>query len=151
MVRVQLALYDLSNGLASQMSQAILGQRIDGIWHTGLVVYDTEYYFGGGIQRLPIGMFTASNGLRPVQMIALGETQKSQSELEQYLSTINHQFTQETYDLINHNCNNFSDTLARFLTGNGIPSFIIDLPRTVFSTPGGIALFVHITSSVIMS
>jgi hypothetical protein len=37
--RVELAVYDISNGLAAQMSQAILGQRIDGIWHTGVIVY----------------------------------------------------------------------------------------------------------------
>lgn len=30
MVRVELAVYDLSNGMAAQLSEAILGQRIDG-------------------------------------------------------------------------------------------------------------------------
>ena len=31
------------------MSQAIVGKQIDGIWHTGIVVYNKEFYFGGGI------------------------------------------------------------------------------------------------------
>ena len=39
MFQVKLAVYDLSRGLASQMSEAILGQRIDGIWHTGKLQY----------------------------------------------------------------------------------------------------------------
>ena len=36
---VVLHLYDLSQGMAKAMSQAIIGKQIDGIWHTGIVVY----------------------------------------------------------------------------------------------------------------
>lgn len=32
---VKLLVYDLSNGMAANMSEAVLGQRIDGVWHTG--------------------------------------------------------------------------------------------------------------------
>jgi hypothetical protein len=46
---VKLHVYDLSQGMARQMSQAFLGKYIEGIWHTGIVVYDTEFFFGGGI------------------------------------------------------------------------------------------------------
>jgi desumoylating isopeptidase 1 len=139
MSRVELAVYDLSNGLASQMSQAILGQQIDGIWHTGVIVYNYEYFFGGGIQKLPRGQFTTSNGLRASRILPLGETTVDQHTFEQYLNTIRHRYTQETYDLLNHNCNNFSNEITQFLLGQGqgIPSYIIDLPRIVFSTPGG--------------
>jgi hypothetical protein len=35
---VQLLVYDLSRGMATMMSQSILGTRIDGIWHTGIIV-----------------------------------------------------------------------------------------------------------------
>mmetsp|Transcript_12259 Transcript_12259/g.18571 ORF Transcript_12259/g.18571 Transcript_12259/m.18571 type:complete len:535 (-) Transcript_12259:28-1632(-) len=140
MTRVELLVYDLSNGMAASMSEAILGQRIDGIWHTGVLVFNREYFFGGGIQSLPAGMFVAMNGIRPCQTLLIGETDKSQQDLEAYLQSINHLYTQETYDLINHNCNNFSDTVVRFLTGTGIPSHIIDLPQRVFSTPGGALL-----------
>lgn len=138
--RVQLAVYDLSRGMATTMSQAILGQRIDGIWHTGIVVYSCEYYFGGGIQVSPTGYFARSNQLQPVQMLDMGTTTKSKADLEQYLQSINNLFTQQTYDLINNNCNNFADNICRFLTSRGIPEHIVDLPRIVFSTPGGAML-----------
>lgn len=39
--QVTLFVYDLSGGLAKNMSKAIIGQQIDGIWHTGIVVYNT--------------------------------------------------------------------------------------------------------------
>jgi len=47
---VSLHVYDLSNGMAAMFSRQFIGKQIDGIWHTGIVVYDKEYYFGGGIQ-----------------------------------------------------------------------------------------------------
>ena len=137
MVRVELAVYDLSRGLASQMSQQILGQRIDGIWHTGVVVYNNEYYFGGGIQCSPYGSFSATQGLYPVQLLTIGETNQTKQSLEQYIASINHRFTANTYDLLTNNCNNFSDTICRFLCSTGIPSYIVDLPSIVLSTPGG--------------
>lgn len=139
-VPVQLAVYDLSRGMAMAMSQQILGQRIDGIWHTGIVVFDSEYYFGGGIQVSPWGVFAMQNGLPAQQVLEMGNTSKSKAELEDYLRTIQHRFTSMTYDLINNNCNNFADVVCNFLTGHGIPNHIVDLPRIVFSTPGGAML-----------
>ena len=40
----------------------------------------------------------------------------------------------EAYNLLQHNCNNFSNELALFLCGNSIPQHIIDLPSEVLST-----------------
>lgn len=36
---VSLRVYDLSRGMARQLSPSLLGKQIDGIWHTGLLVY----------------------------------------------------------------------------------------------------------------
>jgi hypothetical protein len=36
---VTLNLYDLSQGMAKNMSRMIIGKQVDGIWHTGIVVY----------------------------------------------------------------------------------------------------------------
>ncbi|RYY82929.1 hypothetical protein EON63_12300, partial [archaeon] len=137
---VQLAVYDLSRGMARAMSQSILGQQIEGIWHTGIVVYGKEYYFGGGIQASTWGIFARSHNMPPTEVRSLGWTTKTQNQLEAYLRSISLQFTSMTYDLINNNCNNFSDTVSRYLLNQGIPLYIIDLPRRVFSTPGGAML-----------
>lgn len=126
--------------MAMAMSQSILGQRIDGIWHTGIIVFSREYYFGGGIQVSANGHFAASHQLQPTQVMDMGTTTKTQAELGQYLRSINHLFTQNTYNLITNNCNNFADNICHFLTGHGIPNHIVDLPRIVFSTPGGAML-----------
>lgn len=39
-----------------------------------------------------------------------------------------------------HNCNNFSDEIAQFLCGTGIPKYILDLPNEVLQTRLGPAL-----------
>jgi hypothetical protein len=35
--------------MAKQFSRQLVGRQIDGVWHTGIVVYGKEYYYGGGI------------------------------------------------------------------------------------------------------
>lgn len=39
-----------------------------------------------------------------------------------------------SYNLLEHNCNNFSNDLASILVGKGIPSHIIDLPKEIMNT-----------------
>lgn len=122
------------------MSQSILGRRIDGIWHTGIVVFNKEYYFGGGIQVTPLGAFAMSHQLPAVQTLDMGTTTKTEAELTAYLRSIGSQYTQFTYNLITNNCNHFANNICTFLTGHGIPEHIVDLPKIVFSTPGGAML-----------
>jgi hypothetical protein len=133
---VVLALYDLSQGMAAQMSQQFLGMQIDMIPHTGVVVYGKEYFFGGGIQALPHAQFVASH-MPPVKMIPMGNTEIPKATFEEFLQNIRPRFTQQTYDLIRNNCNNFSDAVCQFLVGKSVPEEITGLPDRVFSSPMG--------------
>ncbi|EDU48868.1 thioredoxin [Pyrenophora tritici-repentis Pt-1C-BFP] len=45
---VQLYVYDLSKGLARNMSMQFLGIQIDAVYHTSIVLDGIEYYFGQG-------------------------------------------------------------------------------------------------------
>lgn len=47
--KVTLALYDITNGLAKSMSMMVIGQQVDAVYHSSLIVFGREYYFGGGI------------------------------------------------------------------------------------------------------
>ena len=42
-----------------------------------------------------------------------------------------------TYDVFNHNCNNFTDEVAMLVLGEGIPKDIVDLPKEFLATPLG--------------
>lgn len=132
--KVSLHVYDLSGGLARQLSMSFLGKAIEAIWHTGVVVYGTEYYFGAGIQRVPAG--TAPYG-SPLRVVDLGVTHVPKDVFEMYLQEISPRYTAETYSLMTHNCNNFSNEVAQFLVGASIPDYIVNLPNEVMSSPMG--------------
>ncbi|KAK6164257.1 hypothetical protein DH2020_001121 [Rehmannia glutinosa] len=132
--KVSLNVYDLSQGLARQLSTTFLGKAIEGIWHTGVVVYGYEYYFGAGIQSAPVG--TTPYGT-PMRVIDLGVTHVPKDVFEMYLQEIGPRYTAETYSLLTHNCNNFSNEVAQFLVGTSIPDYILNLPNEVMSSPMG--------------
>ncbi|KAL2238664.1 desumoylating isopeptidase 1 [Sesamum indicum] len=132
--KVALNVYDLSQGLARQLSTTFLGKPIEGIWHTGVVVYGYEYYFGGGIQSAPAG--TTPYGT-PIRVVDLGFTHVPKDVFEMYLQEIGPRYTAETYSLLTHNCNNFSNEVAQFLVGASIPDYILNLPNEVMSSPMG--------------
>ena len=132
---VELYVYDLSRGLAKTMSFGFIGKQLDGIWHTGVVVFKTEYFFGGGIQAAKPG--TAVTGLNFVKL-TLGFTNRTPADLQAFLLDIRPKYTQDTYRLLSHNCNHFSNELSKFLlNGLEIPKHILELPDEVVSTPLG--------------
>ena len=47
---------------------------------------------------------------------------------------LQHQDSPDTYELFSHNCNNFSNELAMFLTGQEIPKHIVDLPNDILNS-----------------
>ncbi|XP_057437039.1 uncharacterized protein LOC130729337 [Lotus japonicus] len=132
--RVTLNVYDLSQGLARQLSTSFLGKAIEGIWHTGVVVYGNEYYFGGGIQHSPAGSTPYG---APLRVVELGVTHVPKDVFEMYLQEISPRYLPETYSLLTHNCNNFSNEIAQFLVGSTIPEYILQLPNEVMSSPMG--------------
>ena len=135
--KVELQVYDLSGGMASQLSPMLLGRTIEAIYHTGVLVYGYEYFYGGGIICVKPEEITRLYGMKPIKTLTLGFTNKSQMELNGHLESISNKYTSENYDLLNHNCNHFSDNIVRFLLGDGIPSYILDLPNEVMKTPFG--------------
>lgn len=131
---VKLHIYDLSKGMAQQLSLAFLGKQIDGIWHTGIVVYGYEYYFGDGIQAAAPA---ATPFEEPDKTVDLGTTCLKQQDFHDYLRQISNRFTHETYSLLSHNCNSFTSEAAQFLTGKDIPKWISGLPEDALNSPMG--------------
>ncbi|PAA71280.1 hypothetical protein BOX15_Mlig012558g1 [Macrostomum lignano] len=139
MTEVKLYIYDISQGLAKSLSPMFLGKQIDGIWHTSIVVFGHEYFFGSdGIQFcLPSGTVLGE----PLEVHNLGRTEMPKEVLDELLADLSRdRFHGSRYNLLRHNCNNFSDELAQFLTGQGIPARITGLPAEVLSTPFGAQL-----------
>ena len=56
--------------------------------------------------------------------------------MQDHLSTLGRErFRGDRYHLFENNCNNFSEVVARHLTGNGIPNYILQLPEMVKNSP----------------
>jgi desumoylating isopeptidase 1 len=98
------------------------------------VVYGIEYYFGAGIHQDQEGETPYG---KPVQVVDLGTTHIPKEVFDEYLQEISSQYTPETYNLLTHNCNNFTNEVAQFLVEKTIPSYILDLPKDVMSSPMG--------------
>lgn len=96
------------------------------------MVYGNEYYFSGGLQHSPVG--TTPYGT-PVRVVDVGVTHVPKDVFEMYLQEISPQYTAESYSLLTHNCNNFSNEVAQFLVGATIPEYILNLPNDVTSSP----------------
>ncbi|KAI2666511.1 desumoylating isopeptidase 1-like protein [Labeo rohita] len=133
---VQLFIYDLSRGMARQLSPIMLGKQLDGIWHTSIVVYGEEFFYGGaGISSCTPGGTMLGP---PDTVVELGNTEVTEEIFMDYLSSLGETtYSGDKYRLFEHNCNTFTNEVAQFLTGNKIPSYITDLPSEVLSTPFG--------------
>ncbi|PGH03555.1 hypothetical protein GX51_03980 [Blastomyces parvus] len=131
---VVLYVYDISKGLARQLSFAITGTQIDAIYHTSLVFGGVEYYFGRGIQQSAPG---ATHHGEPIERITMGTSQLPIEVIVEYMESLAEVYTQDSYDLFLRNCNNFTHDLATFLVGKGIPEHIRNLPETFLNTPFG--------------
>ena len=131
---VELFVYDLSAGLARQYSQALIGQQIDAIYHTAIVLNHVEYFFGQGIHRKVPG---STHHGRPIKVVKLGRTHLPLETIEDYIHSLESIYTPESYDLFVHNCNNFTQDLSMFLVGKSIPAEISSLPETFLRSPIG--------------
>ncbi|KAF2259274.1 DUF862-domain-containing protein [Lojkania enalia] len=131
---IQLYVYDLSRGLARAMSQQFLGTQIDAVYHTSLVFEGIEYYFGQGIQTCRAG---ATHHGQPMEIVQMGRTALPMEVILEYLESLKEIYSTESYDLLLHNCNNFTNDFAMFLVGKGIPEHITSLPETFLKTPFG--------------
>ena len=116
------------------MSRPLLGIQIDAVYHTSIVFQGVEYFFGAGVQTSFPG---STHHGQPMEKVPMGQTQLPIEIILEYLESLKAIYTMESYDLLLHNCNNFSNDFAIFLVGKGIPQHITSLPETVMNTPFG--------------
>jgi len=133
-LKVTLLLYDISQGMARNYSPMIIGKTIEAIWHSSLVVYGKEFYFGGGIcegapKKTPYGI--------PLREVNFGETEIPLELFREYLSELNAKFNTKTYHILNNNCNHFTNEIAFFLCGKTLPDNILNQHNELNNTPMG--------------
>ncbi|XP_016772726.2 uncharacterized protein LOC409784 isoform X2 [Apis mellifera] len=112
------------------------GQHVEGIWHTAIVAYGREYFFGpSGIQSARPGGTVLGE---PLKVEKIGETYLPYSLFFEYINGLGTStFAPGTYNLFKHNCNSFTNEVSNFLVGQDIPKYILDLPEEILKTPIG--------------
>lgn len=91
-MNVQLYVYDLSKGLAQQMSRQFLGIQIDAVYHTAVVFGGVEYFFGQGVHTCYPG---STHHGRPMQVVELGQTSLPMEVILEYLESLKQIYTAE--------------------------------------------------------
>ncbi|KAJ6789703.1 hypothetical protein PWT90_00567 [Aphanocladium album] len=141
-MEVHLLVYDLSRGLAKDMSMSVLGFQLDAVYHTSIELCGREFVYDGGILEINPG---SSHLGRPMERLRLGMTMLPMDIIRDYLTSVRSIYTAEAYDLFNHNCNNFTDSFSNFLVGQGIPEHIRSMPQAVLDSPMGRMMLPQLT------
>lgn len=124
---VKLHLYDLSAGLAQAASSWVVGQQLEGIWHTGTVVFGKEYYYAKDTVFDDPG---ATSFGEPTKVIHLGYTLWRQEELHEFVvNDLKPRFHRDTYDVVTNNCNHFTDRVTMYLLGRHVPEEVMQQPK----------------------
>ena len=131
---VVLHYYDLSQGMAAQLSVQLVGKYFEGIWHTGICCYNKEFYYGGGISYDRVGM--TPFGV-PTKKLTLGYTEIPEELFMEFLREAQPEWSMEKYHVFEHNCNHFTNAASEFLLGEGTPPDICGQPAEFLQTPLG--------------
>jgi hypothetical protein len=89
---VHLLVYDLSRGLARQMSRDLLGFQLDAVYHTSIKLNGREYVYDGNVVSIIPG--TSHLG-RPLQELYLGKTNLTMDVVEEYLDSLREVYTMQ--------------------------------------------------------
>lgn len=87
---VHLLVYDLSQGLARQMSMGLLGFQLDAIYHTSIELDGLEYVYDGNVVAITPG---SSHLGRPLQRLHLGKTDLPMEVIQPYLESLREIYT----------------------------------------------------------
>lgn len=148
---VELVLYDISQGTFWVVSPMVLGRQFEALYHTSVLVNGAEFWYGGcifenepPIDRAVFGPPLTSScvelhpsGYRAdLRVVRMGPTLVTEEEMRAFVKNmLKKKYTPETYDVLENNCNHFSQDLVCFLTGSDIPDAVLKLPDHVMDTP----------------
>jgi hypothetical protein len=147
---VELLVYDVSKGASKYVSPIVLGRHFEAIYHSSVLVYGSEFWYGGKVfmneppcKCFPPPLTQSAVPLQPsschenLKTVHLGYTFVTQAEFSRFLTReMLPKYTSDNYDVLTNNCNCFCEDVVRFLTGNSIPDEILNMPQQVMHTPG---------------
>jgi len=125
-VEVYINIYDLSH------ANKYLNYIGLGAYHTGVVIENREYSFGGHDYDDVTGVFDNEPRCVPNalfrQTVHMGSTRCSRKEVFRILDDLSAKWKGTDYEIFSRNCNTFADDLCRQILGKGVPRYVNRLP-----------------------
>nr|POE47399.1 desi-like protein sdu1 [Quercus suber] len=125
-IEVAINVYDL---LPPGRLSSVLWTLGSALLHSGVVLQDREYAYGGHSHRRVTGVYyTAPQHLPPGGTfrcsILQGFTFRSADEVERIVKDVSAEFLGTEYNLLTRNCNHFTSVLCERLTGKPAPTWL---------------------------
>ncbi|KAL6704014.1 hypothetical protein ACN47E_008865 [Coniothyrium glycines] len=97
--------------------------------HSGVVIGEREYAYGGHDRRNLTGVYWTKPGQEPPggtfkQAVLHGFSFRPQEELEAIIQEASQEFQGTSYNLLTKNCNHFTSYLCEKLTGRSAPGWL---------------------------
>lgn len=130
---VKLLVYDLSKtyGNVEWWTSWLPGPKLNGIWHTSLVLYGKEIDYG---QKGVIIRDQGEEKDEPVKIYDLGFTKETYRTILGFVEMLNRtQFQGKNYNVVKNNCHCFTNTVVKNILKKQIPEYLRNLPRDVIS------------------
>lgn len=134
--QVEARVYDIS-GKYKPMLSAVLGYKVEGIWHIGVRVYNKEYWFSTHIEEMVThdeetgeALDVTPFGLTARYTYDLGATTLTQEEFETHLyQQCAPRYGINDYHVLKNNCNHFANEIIGHLTDEEkkVPPFVLEL------------------------
>jgi len=149
---VELLLYDISAGYAGWFGRLLLGSRFEAIYHSSVLVFGREYWYGGKVfKSIPASesknfgppltesviRLSPSEYVPGLEVVKMGYTLATVKDWHYYVNKkLCNDFTVDSYDALSNNCNSFANAAVTFLTGGGkLPDEVTQQVTELMNTP----------------
>eukprot|EP00930_Biecheleria_cincta_P085729 TRINITY_DN75101_c0_g1_i1.p1 TRINITY_DN75101_c0_g1~~TRINITY_DN75101_c0_g1_i1.p1 ORF type:complete len:224 (-),score=45.54 TRINITY_DN75101_c0_g1_i1:247-918(-) len=126
--KVHLNIYDLNHDWIAFNHTVSDILRVGGAFHAAIEVHGKEWSYGSeGVQcaeprRHDVHVYR--------QSLLMGSTPKTEEQVRDFMEKVMMtRWHGDEYELVSHNCCNFSDAVLRNLTGRGLPPWVNRLAR----------------------
>lgn len=132
---VRVHVYDVSGNPVVTATNRVLSVMGTGAFHAAVEIYGWEWSYGGcsrgtGVFHCPPKECEAHKYKETIEM---GETRMSEAEFRRLIERLAREWPGADYDLLRHNCCNFSNTLCQELGVGHLPVRIMSLATGVDS------------------
>lgn len=118
--RAYVTLYEIGGPLTRILSFTV-SKELPLIPHVGVRVHGREWFYSNRIESEPAEVMDGMLGAMPRATFDLGPATMAPGEVEAWIARVDAEWTPETYDVFDRNCNHFGTLMADAVSEGGLP------------------------------